>query len=288
MPENIYQHQPDLSGEMHRLADLATYANVLSTQAIGHLEPGMRLLELGGGPDTKLMQHYARMGVECHVMDIRWDALARHGDADNDRVSKALRMAGWATSQKVFIHQTDVLNESLVKDSDIDNFPPGYFNAVHARALLAYGAGGARTARIGEIYDLLAPGGRFVDVDNVWSSVLSQESEPFRGIARLALQVQGFQGNYGAFALQETQLAWRDKGSATYAALRMDFQQSPGGYQHVLPLETPIVIGSRMESVEMSEQAAAYFAQMRADAALEHPPALAHPSMIASIAIKHS
>jgi SAM-dependent methyltransferase len=292
--ENLYERFGPMAPEIQRLVDLEPSVNPLSIQAIGNLQPGSRLLELGAGPGTELVQHYARQGVECWVLDYRDDVLALHRAAEDQRVAEARAQEGHEDEpRRVFTIQGDIkrdLVEQLEQRSRV--YGPGLavgigdFDVVHARALLAYGTNHVRAACLSEIHDLLDKNGKFVGVDNVWSSALAHESDPMRGIARLALQVQGFHGDYGRVAMHETQLAWRDKGDASYTALRLDFAPGPQGYKQVLPLETAIVMGSRAESTEISDRAARYFAQMQLDALLAEPPALAHPSLVATIATK--
>jgi len=159
----------DWSGEHERLQLLEATVDFFSIGAIrsAGIERGSRCLEIGAGAGSIARWCAEQAGDASLVcatdMDIRLiTALAEDG---------------------ITVLQHDVL---------VDDFPPGSFDIVHARAVLEHIA--TREAAIDRIADWLAPDGALVLVDCVSFPVFSTHNEVYRDAMRAWVDVLAITG----------------------------------------------------------------------------------------------
>ena len=159
----------DWSGEHERLQLLEATVDFFSIDAIrsAGIERGSRCLEIGAGAGSIARWCAEQAGDASLVcatdMDIRLiTALAEDG---------------------ITVLQHDVL---------VDDFPPGSFDIVHARAVLEHIA--TREAAIDRIADWLAPDGALVLVDCVSFPVFSTHNEVYRDAMRAWVDVLAITG----------------------------------------------------------------------------------------------
>jgi SAM-dependent methyltransferase len=293
---------------MTRLALFEPYAMEISKRALGQLEPGQRLLDIACGPGTRMVQEYAKQGVGCVVVDTNPDVLKIHHLAEQARRTRAQTEDD--QRQRVWPIQA-TMREPLLLQLAQHGIGEGWFDAVHIRAATAYLSPQQETQLFGDVYHLLKPTGRFVNVENVWSTVLERQRNPHMcGLAELSLSMRdiGFRSDHGRDVRGVIEDAWAPQATCQgeqfatgEMAWHIDEQSDRKWYRILCMLRHPIAVGAGRQSqspdvpahvrtrlADVSAQANVLFDGIDRDAQLpdgQRPP-IGHPSFVAGIGQK--
>ena len=159
----------DFAGEHERLQLLEAHVDPLSIAAIeaAGIGPGSRCLEIGAGAGSIarwLAQQAGDASLVCAI------------DLDT-------RLLTPLVDEGITVLQHDLL---------VDDFPPGSFDVVHARAVLEHIP--AREHALDRIAEWLAPDGALVLVDCASYPIYSSPHEPFRNAMQAWVDVIGRTG----------------------------------------------------------------------------------------------
>ena len=164
-----YVLSKDFVGEHERLQLLEAHVDPLSVMAIeaAGIEPGFRCLEIGAGAGS----------IARWLVKQAGDASLVHAiDLDTRLLSPLVDLG-------ITVLQHDIL---------VDDFPPGSFEVVHARAVLEHIPG--REHALDRIAEWLAPNGSLVLVDCASYPIYSSSNEAFRDAMSAWVEVIGRTG----------------------------------------------------------------------------------------------
>jgi SAM-dependent methyltransferase len=167
--EEEYVLTKDFAGEHERLQLLEAHVDPLSIAAIeaAGIGPGFRCLEIGAGAGSIARWFAQQVGDASLVCAIDLDT----------------RLLTPLADEGIVVRQHDML---------VDDFPPGSFDVVHARAVLEHIP--AREHALDRIVDWLAPDGALVLVDCASYPIHSSPHEPFREAMKAWVDVIGRTG----------------------------------------------------------------------------------------------
>jgi len=167
--EEEYVLTKDFAGEHERLQLLEAHVDPLSIAAIeaAGIRRGSRCLEIGSGAGSMARWLAQQAGDGSLVCAIDLDT----------------RLLTPLVDEGITVRQHDVL---------ADDFPPGSFDVVHARAVLEHIP--AREQALDRIAEWLAPDGSLVLVDCASYPISSSPHEPFRDAMQAWVDVIGRTG----------------------------------------------------------------------------------------------